>query len=324
MRDLIQPFRSALRRLSRPGDRLVVAVSGGADSVALLDLVDRCRPALAVQLVVAHLDHGWREASAADADFVRELAASRGLPCVVERADGGPMTEAAGREARLAFFARVCAHHRAAGVLLGHTADDQCETVLMHLLRGSGLEGSAGLSDEVRVGALRLLRPLLRFRRAEIRGYCARRRLAFREDSTNADPRFLRNRIRHELLPLLDELAPGAVEAITRFADAAAADASVVRAAVACAWPRVVVEDGDGTVTVDRVAFRREPLGVQRGLLRRVSDVLLGPASDLGFERVEAARAALVSGRGGSVIEWPARVTLRVAGRSGTFSRSPG
>lgn len=119
MRDLIQPFRSALRRLSRPGDRLVVAVSGGADSVALLDLVDRCRPALAVQLVVAHLDHGWREASAADADFVRELAASRGLPCVVERADGGPMTEAAGREARLAFFARVCAHHRAAGSCSG-------------------------------------------------------------------------------------------------------------------------------------------------------------------------------------------------------------
>jgi tRNA(Ile)-lysidine synthase len=323
MGDLIQPFRSTLRRLSRPGDRLVVAVSGGADSVALLDLADRCRPGLRVQLVVAHLDHGWRDASVADAEFVRELAASRGLPCVVERADGIPMTETAGRDARLAFFARVCADHHSAGVLLGHTADDQCETVLMHLLRGSGLEGGVGLSDDVRVGALRLMRPLLHFRRAEIRSYCARRRLAFREDPTNADPRFLRNRIRHELLPLLDELAPGAVRAIARFAETASADADVVRAAVECAWPRTVVDRVSGAVEVDRAAFRREQIGVQRGLLRRIGGILLGPASDLGFERVEAARLALVGGRGGSMVEWPARVTLRVSGRSGTFSRSP-
>jgi len=319
VRDLIQPFRKAMARLVRPGDRIAVGVSGGADSVALLDLADRARVGLEIDLVVAHFDHGWRPESADDAAFVAGLAEARGLGCVVERATDLPRTEAAGRAARLAFFRRL----GAAGVLLGHTLDDKSETVITHLLRGAGLQGVAGMMACAEVDGVRLLRPMLGVRRADVRAYCARRGLAFHDDPSNDDPAFLRNRVRHDLLPRLDRIAPGAVGAIGRFADAAAADLELVERAVDAGWTRVVVERCAEEVAIDRPCFRAEPVAVQRGVLRRVGEALIGPAPDLPFERVEAAREALLRGRGGAVIEWPARVALRVHGRRGTFVRSP-
>ena len=311
-RDLIQPFRLALRPLVEPGQRYAVGVSGGPDSMALLDLAHRAAPSLDIDLAVAHLDHGWRVRSSEDAALVERAAAARGQRFIGGRLEGVRPSEGEGRAARLAFFREV-----ASSVLLGHSADDQSETVITHLLRGAGtLRGMRSIED---VDGLRLLRPLLGFRRAELREYCQSHGVPFVDDASNRDPAFLRNRVRHELLPLLEALAPGASGRLARLAEVARADLDVVDAAVDAVWRDVV----DEQLAIDRPRFRALPEGVQRGVLRRVAIELLGPAPDLSFERLEAVRRALIGGRGGAVVEWPSGARLELERRRGIFRRYP-
>jgi tRNA(Ile)-lysidine synthetase-like protein len=322
--DLIQPFRRALADLASPGDRLVVAVSGGADSLALLDLAARAAPGRRLSLVVAHVDHGWRPDAGDDARFVAAAAAGRGLPFRLAEPRGLARTEAAARAARLACLAAVARAEGAAGVLLGHTADDQAETVVLHLLRGSGVDGLAAMRPsttlEVDGGRLRLLRPLLAVARAATGEYCRARGLEPRDDPSNDDPGFLRNRVRGEVLPLLRALQPRAVEALARLADLAADEASIVAAAVEPALA-ALVEPVEGGRSLDRVGFRGLAPAVQRALLRRLARELLGTSNEVSLERVEAARRALLTGRGGAVLEWPGPLRITLAGRRATFAR---
>jgi tRNA(Ile)-lysidine synthase len=191
-----------------PGDRAGVAVSGGADSVALLRLLERLRDDLGITLVVVHFDHLLRGAeSAGDAEFVEQLARARGLEIVMGREDvaaeaqrHGRNLEDMARHLRYAFFERVVAEGRATHVAVAHTADDQAETVLAHLIRGTGLTGLAGIYPIA--GAV--VRPLLGTRRAELREYLRAIGQPWREDSTNRDTRRMRARIREQLLPLLE------------------------------------------------------------------------------------------------------------------------
>lgn len=201
-----------------PAEPLLVGVSGGADSVALLDLIVQSgyRPH------VCHLNHQWRGAeSDADAEFVRTLAGKYGLPVTIEsRAVAGD--EDAARQARLEFFQSIAIPTLA----LAHTADDQVETFLLRLLRGAGTAGLGGMLPERRFGTLRIIRPLLNVRRAEVIEYLKSRQLTWREDTSNADRRFLRNRIRHELLPLLErEYNPGIRDVLLRSAEIFRAEA---------------------------------------------------------------------------------------------------
>lgn len=188
-----------------PPGRWAVGVSGGADSVALLLLLHE-RPTLVLH--VAHLDHETREgASAGDARFVEELAARLGLPCTVGRrseiergATPAPTnTSARFRAARLALYRRVVHEHDLAGVILAHHADDQAETILLRLLRGSGAAGLAGMSPWTRVGGLAICRPLLHARRDELRAVLVARRQAWREDASNTSDDYRRNRVRRVL-----------------------------------------------------------------------------------------------------------------------------
>jgi tRNA(Ile)-lysidine synthase len=189
-----------------PAGRWAVGISGGADSVALLLLL---RERADLSLHVAHLDHETRAgASAEDARFVRELAERLELPCTIERRsvvesgiDPLPANISARfRAARLALFRRVVKEHGLAGVILAHHADDQAETVLHRLLRGSGPAGLAGMSPRARVGGLTILRPLLAVRRDDLRRVLTDRRQAWREDASNASDDYLRNRLRRVLL----------------------------------------------------------------------------------------------------------------------------
>lgn len=191
------------------GDRVLVAVSGGADSSALLAVLDalRRRGALPVELAVAHLDHRLRgAASARDADFVRERARRLGLPCFVGEAPALAAVranhEAAARAARHAFLAETAADWGATRVALAHTRDDQAETVVLRLARGAG-PASLGAMRVVRDDGL--VRPLLEQPRAACVAYLEERGLAWVEDESNRDPRFFRNRVRRRLLPLLDQ-----------------------------------------------------------------------------------------------------------------------
>ncbi len=196
-----------------PEGKSLLGISGGRDSVALLHLL------LAAghrDLILCHLHHGLRGAeSDADAEFVRQLAQKHRLPCEIAKSNvkaaakrHGLSIETAARAARHAFFLRMAGRHRTHTVLLAHHADDQAETILGNILRGSGLDGLSGMQLETTLdNGLTLLRPLLHTRRTDIDHHIATHSLPYRDDSSNTSPDHRRNRLRHEALPLLNDIA---------------------------------------------------------------------------------------------------------------------
>jgi tRNA(Ile)-lysidine synthase len=204
------------RQLIRPGAQVLVAVSGGADSLALLCALSSLRDELGISLVAAYLNHEMRgDAGAADAQFVREIAGgwqipveagSRDVPALARRT--GLSLEEAGREARYRFFGRAARRAGCDTIATAHTADDRAENVILHLLRGTGLDGLAGFPARRPLRFNRptpvVIRPLIDVTRAVVLAYCAENHLQPRHDVTNDSPEFLRNRVRHELLPLLE------------------------------------------------------------------------------------------------------------------------
>lgn len=214
---------------------VVVAVSGGADSLALLHILNELRPRLGCHLHVATLDHGLRgEAGAADVRFVADIATRWGLPVTVDRVDvpalmaqTGQGVEAAARQARFTFLAQVAHETGATVVATAHHANDQAETILLHLLRGTGLRGLGGMAFRTPLPGfpkITLIRPLLETSRDEIEAYCHEHGLSPRSDETNQDTTLRRNRIRHKILPQLETINPQIVSALIHLGESAAAD----------------------------------------------------------------------------------------------------
>ena len=250
------------------GSRLVVAVSGGADSVALLHALHELAPSRRLALVVAHLDHGLRPDSGDDASFVAALAAALELPFRLARADvaaearrtGGGIEEA-GREARLRVLADVAGAEAAHGVALAHTRDDQAETVLLRLARGTG---SAGLAGMLPRRENLYVRPLLELGRDEVLAYLAARQATWREDPSNRDLAFARNRVRHRVLPELRELNPRAAEAIARAARITGEEDAFLDALAA----RELVRLSLGPGALDAQGLRALPRALARRVVR--------------------------------------------------------
>lgn len=276
--------------LFSPGDTVVVAVSGGADSVALLDILASLS-GLRLSLVVAHLNHALRGVeSDEDERFVADFAASRGLAFACERVDVRALSlskrlslEDAGRRARYEFFDRVMERYGARAVALAHHADDQAETFLLRLLRGSGVTGLSSMSPR-RDG--RFVRPLLALSRAEIEAYLHTRGLRFRVDSSNADTAFLRNRIRHELIPHLAQFNPEISRRLAVTADLLAADEEVLEAAAYEAMKRTVRERSAEGVVLDVRALLLEQRGVRYRLYRRAVAIVQGTTLGLSYKHV--------------------------------------
>jgi len=261
----------SLHHIFEPGERVVVAVSGGPDSLALLSVLREILPAVPLHLTVAHFDHAWRPDSQDDRDFVASMAAKWGYEFQTARAAGGtPHTESAARTARYAFLRRIAGETNSTAIALGHTQDDQVETLLLHLLRGSGSRGLGAMRRRDRD----LARPLLDISRHQIETYLARLHLTPRRDPSNDDPRFTRNRLRQQLLPAIDSFDSGARELLARTADILGEEDRYLDDAIA--------HLSDDLVR-DRVAFAKLPPALQRRLVRR-----LVPAA--GFLEVEALR----------------------------------
>jgi tRNA(Ile)-lysidine synthase len=209
---ILDKARVAISRMISSGDKVLVAVSGGPDSVCLLYLLKEMQESFRFDLSIAHMDHMARgEESTGDARFVEELGKKLGLPTFVERMDVRKEKEnlktsfqEAGRILRYRFFESTLQRTGATRLALGHTADDQVETFLLNLLRGSGLKGLAGMPQTR--GAV--IRPLIDCTRTEVEIYLASKNLAYRVDASNAGNKYLRNRIRHELLPVLKTFNP--------------------------------------------------------------------------------------------------------------------
>jgi len=253
------------------GETLVVGLSGGADSVALTDALASLQRRHGFRLVAAHLDHGLRQDSADDAAFCHGFCATLGVPFRggsarvrgrAAREKGG--LEQAARHERYSFLRRVKDDEGAAGIVVAHTQDDQAETLLLRLLRGAGASGLSAM----RASSGDLLRPLLGVPRARVLEHLRARGLGWREDPSNADPAHLRNRVRHELLPYLEQrFNPRIKEALARTAALLADEAAYVGAQAEQLVASIGSRDGRALV-LDRLRLAEAPLAVARAAVR--------------------------------------------------------
>ena len=306
------------------GDKLVVAVSGGADSVCLLHILARHRDGLGVELHAAHLNHQLRRAeSDADAGYVLALAKKLGMPVTIDSQDvaayrdrkKGSLEEAA-REVRYKFLADIAIKVGASKVVTGHTCDDHIETILLHLLRGAGTTGLRGLQSRSALPyaekscRLELIRPLLEIARRETVGYCRRYRLAPRSDSSNELPSFLRNRIRLELLPVLRSYNPGIDKALLRLADIAGDDISFIEEQASVVWPGLIQKDGEA-LYLDLNKMLALPSALQRQVFRKAVRELRGDLKDVEADHIEAMVESL-SKPAGKRFHLPGGLTLSI------------
>ena len=331
MEDLLLRVKRYAQRygLWAAGDAIVVGVSGGPDSLCLLHVLNRLAAEEQLVLHVAHLNHGLRgDAADADAEMVATTAAAWGLPCASGRADvraaaGQPSVslEEAARRARYRFLGEVARSVGARTVATGHHAGDQAETVLMHFLRGSGLAGLRGMLPrtslvydrlpeeeatgdqetaflEISANGLWLVRPLLDVSRSDIAAYCVAHDLQPRYDATNEDTAYHRNRLRHELLPLLAQYNPAIREVLGRTAATAAADYELLQVELASAWQRLGLPAPADEVRLDLAGWRRLPLSLQRATLREAIRRLQHSLRNVSWEHVE--RAVWLGREGGT------------------------
>lgn len=298
---------------------VVVGVSGGIDSVVLLDLLYRLQPARHLRITVAHLDHGLREEASADAACVRELAAARRLPVVIERQDvralcaqSGWSLEDGARRIRYEFLRRTAEARGASQVALAHTSDDQAETVLMRVLTGTGLLGLGGIRiTRPLTETIRIIRPLLTVSRAEIVAYQRAAKLAYREDASNQDLHFLRNRVRRELLPQLErEYNPRVKAALLQLAEQSQAEYAVLEGAAARVWKRVSRRHRGGGVTLTMSRFLAQPAAIQRQLLRRAIHEVRGEVGRIEFRHWLEVQRLLEDRPTGTIVDLPGGVQL--------------
>ena len=296
------------------GDKVLVAVSGGTDSVCMLHVLNNLRETLDIQLHIAHLDHGLRgDESGADAGYVESVAAALGISATIEKRDvaewrekSKTSLEEAAREVRYRFLESVARKIGAKRVAVGHTQDDQVETTLMHFLRGSGIQGLRGLKAAAHIpygnreDGIWVIRPLLQITRQETGSYCTEHDLHPREDSSNEQVRFLRNRIRLELIPLLRQYNTGIDSALLRLADLAGEDADFIdeQAAVICSAS--VTSEGCLTC-VDSGKLRGLPLALQRRVFRTMLGREYGSLKNIEAAHINAMVKLLFSDTGRSV-----------------------
>ena len=288
-------------------------MSGGPDSLSLLHTLHRLSPSLGLSLHIAHFNHGLRgSASDADAEFVASQAESLGLPFsttkeyVKSRAGGHSQSiEEKAREARYDFLARVACRHKAVGIAVAHTADDQAETVLMHMVRGAGLRGLRGMLPVVESPSasglpFKLFRPLLTATRSETEAYCLALRLQPRIDHTNLLPETLRNRVRLELLPLLKQYNPRVSDSLIRLADSAILDLSFIQSQVAKIWPDAV-EEAPGGLAVSRHRLEEMHPALRRRVLAQALESVSGGSVDIESVHVTSLESLLAGDTGGEL-----------------------
>lgn len=320
------------------GDRVAIAVSGGADSVALLKILLELRTQLGLVISVAHFHHGIRGPEAdADFKFVTQLAAGLGLELNAGSGDAnlyarenGMSLETAARELRHRWFSTLLEQRKADKIATGHTLDDQAETVLMRVLRGTGAKGLAGISPLHT--EKRLVRPLLEITRREIEEYLHQMKQEWREDSSNRDMVHTRNRVRHQLLPLLErDFNPHARQTLANLAEVARAEAEYWQRAVAEVVSRVLgpgkpsrsgrSNSGNASATwsLDIAAMNTLPEALQRHVLHHVASQL---GTTFEFRHIQQLAGCIRQGRTGKRLALPGGVTASRTFRELQFSRS--
>ena len=310
----------------RPSDRVLVGVSGGADSVTLSHVLTELRGTLEIDVELAHLHHGLRPEADDDEAFCRGLSERLGLPFTSARVDVEGLAarskrslEEQGRVSRYRFLAEQAARRGCTRIAVAHTMNDQAETFLMRALRGSGARGLGSMrpvTDE-------RIRPLIELRRDEILDFLRGRELGYRDDPSNRDLRFTRNRLRHDILPRLGELNPQLVETLARNAEILRDEEDFMEKAARLAFDELAsgnLKSGP-TITLSVEALAALQVAIKRRVVRRAVEVLRGHTRNLSQRNVEDVLSLLENGKSGREIHLPGLVAARSFDR---LSLSPG
>ena len=297
-----------LERMLSPGDRVIVAVSGGPDSVALLSILESLRQYWNLSLLVVHFDHGLRgNESREDAKFVKDFCHRLGVEVAIKSLNlhellgkkrGHSLQELA-REARYGALFQMAEERAMTRIAIGHTADDQAETVLMWMIRGSGTGGLGGIKP---VRHPYIIRPLLSITREEILDYLSVRELTYRVDTSNLKPLYFRNRIRQELIPILKSYNPKLVNTLARQADIVREDHGYLDQLAVDAFEDIKQHGASNLLILDRNSLLTLPLALRRRVIRYALQSFACMRNGPGFDAVETVLDQIVEGQSGSEV----------------------
>ena len=313
--DLLAKVNQTIKKYSliKKGDRVLLGISGGPDSVALLHLLFRLKKRLKFFLFLGHLNHGLRKEAGGDARFVKELAKSFSLPLTVGKRNLSKVKktslEEKARDARYQFFAQVAKKYQVNKIALGHNLDDQAETIFLRIIRGSGLLGLGGIKFKRSLkdnSEVQIIRPLLSVSRKEILDYLKEMKLAFMTDSSNISPVYLRNRIRRELLPLLAKYNSQIKESLERLALACQEDFAFIEEAASSFLPKILKKKSSKKLIINIKEFSKTPQSLQKEILRvGLKNLSKKPLS---FSAIESLQSLIIREKGRSSLSLPGKL----------------
>jgi len=328
---LVNTVRSFIieSQLLKHGDRVIVAVSGGPDSVTLLNVLNTLRHDFGISLSVAHINHNLRKNSGKDEHFVKNLADKLNLSFYstslhLQKRRGKSSIEELAREARLKFFIRLAKKQRASCVALGHTQDDLAETVLMRILRGTGLFGLRAILPKRTIEEIIFIRPLLEVRRKEIESFLKKHSLKFCRDATNSKPDFFRNKIRLHLLPTLERAYnPNIKKTLAHLSESITADYAYLEKQAQAAWRRVAAtpEKGSGRIRIHIDSLKKLDIAIKRIVLRQGLEKFKGDTRQLSFVHMKAIERLLHTQKTAATVHLPNGILVSKYHRYLTFTR---
>jgi len=317
---IINKFKDTVKAhaLIRNNDSIVIGVSGGPDSVALLLLLNALKKEHKLKLHIAHLDHMLRRGSSKDTAFVEKLAKKLNVPLTIakinvkELAKTGSLEEIA-RNVRLAFLFKVAKDLKAKKIALGHNLDDQAETVLMRIIRGTGLYGMAGILPTRKIGNFEIIRPLIEIRRNEIESFLKKKQIRACQDPSNLDEIYFRNKIRHKLLPQLEkDFNPNIRETLSVIAQSVSQDYNYLRKQAYAA----IVQMGN-RINLDK--FQRLHPAIQRLVLRLKITQIQGNTRRITFQHIKEIEDLIRNRPKNSIVDLPKGISVVKKGNTISF-----
>jgi len=300
-------------------DRILVGLSGGPDSIVLLHILSQLRKEYMLDIYIAHLDHKFRgEQSTSDRKFCEDIAGKSGFDIVCEEIDVPKIIkkekispEEAARQARYDFFERVARKKNITKIAVGHTRDDQAETVLMRLIRGSGMLGLGGVAPVKDIHGITVIRPVIEISRSRIDSFIKEFGLEFRHDSSNDDVSFTRNRIRHELFPYLEgKFNPNIKEVLANMAENLRVENEFLEKFARRKFKGMVRKNKSGAIEIDIKKFRKQPEAMRKRIFRSSLEALKGNLRRFTYQHWKEVKDLIESRPGNSIVDLPGDINI--------------